>query len=207
LNEYSSKLLESAVNELSRLPGIGKKTALRLALYVLGEEPVFAERLGNSLVKMRNEIVFCKKCNNISDNELCEICLNHKRDENTVCIVEDTRDVLAVENTGQYNGLYHVLGGVINPIEGIGPNDIKIGHLMNRFENEVINEIILALPATVEGDTTNYYIYKLLKSKNIKVTSIARGVAIGDYLEYTDEITLGRSIINRLPFENSLERG
>jgi recombination protein RecR len=207
LNEYSSKLLESAVNELSRLPGIGKKTALRLALFVLGEEPVFAERLGNSLVKMRNEIVFCKKCNNISDNELCEICLNHKRDENIVCIVEDTRDVLAVENTGQYNGLYHVLGGVINPIEGIGPSDIKISHLIERFENETINEIILALPATVEGDTTNYYIYKLLKNKNIKVTSIARGVAIGDYLEYTDEITLGRSIINRLPFENSLERG
>ena len=207
MNEYSSKLLESAVNELSRLPGIGKKTALRLALFVLGEEPSFAERLGNSLVKMRNEIVFCKKCNNISDNELCEICLNHKRDENTVCVVEDTRDVLAVENTGQYNGLYHVLGGVINPIEGIGPDHIKIGHLMARFESEIINEIILALPATVEGDTTNYYIYKLLKNKNIKVTSIARGVAIGDYLEYTDEITLGRSIINRLPFENSLERG
>lgn len=207
MNEYSSKLLESAVNELSRLPGIGKKTALRLALHILGEEPAYAERLGNSLVKMRNEIVFCKKCNNISDNELCEICLNHRRDENTVCVVEDTRDVLAVENTGQYNGLYHVLGGVINPIEGIGPSDIKIGHLMARFESEIINEIILALPATVEGDTTNYYIYKLLKNKNIKVTSIARGVAIGDYLEYTDEITLGRSILNRLPFENSLEKG
>jgi recombination protein RecR len=157
LNEYSSKKLETAVNELSRLPGIGKKTALRLALFILGEDPSFAERLGNSLVRMRNEIIYCKKCNNISDSEFCEICSNHKRDENTVCVVEDTRDVLAVENTGQYNGLYHVLGGIINPIEGIGPGDIKINHLLERCENEIINEIILALPATVEGDTLLYF--------------------------------------------------
>ena len=199
--------MESAVNELSRLPGIGKKTALRLALHILGEEEAFAERLGNALVKMRNDIVFCKKCNNISDNELCEICSNHKRDENTICVVEDTRDVLAIENTGQFNGLYHVLGGIINPIEGIGPGDIKINHLLQRFEIEIINEIILALPATVEGDTTNFYIYKLLKEKKVKITCIARGVAIGDFLEYTDEITLGRSIINRLPFEGTLGKG
>ncbi len=144
--------------------------------------------------------MFCNTCNNISDSEVCEICSNHKRDENTVCVVEDIRDVLAIEKTSQFNGLYHVLGGIINPIEGIGPNDINVAHLIRRVNQEEINEIILALPATVEGDTTNYYIYKLIKTFDIKVTTIARGVAIGDELEYTDEITLGRSILNRLPF-------
>ncbi len=201
MNEYSSKLLENTVNELSRLPGIGKKTALRLSLYILKEEELYAEKLGDSIIKMRREIQFCKRCNNISDNEFCEICANHKRDENTVCVVEDTRDVMAIENTAQYNGLYHVLGGIINPMEGIGPNDITIKHLVERINTEDIKEIILALPATVEGDTTNYYIYKLIKHFDLKITSIARGVAIGDELEYTDEITLGRSILNRLPFE------
>ncbi len=203
MNDYSSKLLESAVSELSRLPGIGKKTALRLALYILKEDTVFADNLGNSIIKMRSEIKFCQKCNNISDSALCEICSNPKRDENTICIVEDIRDVLAIEKTSQFNGLYHVLGGIINPIEGIGPNDINIAHLVKRINSELINEIILALPATVEGDTTNYYIYKLVSPFDIKVTSIARGVAIGDELEYTDEVTLGRSIINRLPFNES----
>ena len=206
MNEYSSKLLELAVNELSRLPGIGKKTALRLALYILKEEESFAENLGSAVIKMRKEIVFCKKCNNISDAEICEICANNKRDENTLCIVEDTRDVLAVENTAQFSGLYHVLGGVINPIEGIGPNDLNIRHLISRINTEDIHEVILALPATVEGDTTNFYIYKLLKEFDVSVTTIARGVAVGDELEYTDEITLGRSIINRLPFESSMKR-
>lgn len=201
MNEYSSKLLESVVNELSRLPGIGKKTALRLSLYILKEDKLYAEKLSDAIVKMRREIKFCKRCNNISDNDLCEICTNHKRDENTVCVVEDTRDVMAIENTAQYNGLYHVLGGIINPMEGIGPNDIAMKHLIERINSEDINEIILALPATVEGDTTNYYIYKLIKHFDVKVTTIARGVAIGDELEYTDEITLGRSILNRLPFE------
>ncbi len=201
MNEYSSKLLENTVNELSRLPGIGKKTALRLSLYILKEEELYAEKLSDSIVKMRREIRFCKRCNNISDDEFCEICANHKRDENTVCVVEDTRDVMAIENTAQFNGLYHVLGGIINPMEGIGPNDISIKHLVERINTEDIKEIILALPATVEGDTTNYYIYKLIKNFNLKVTTIARGVAIGDELEYTDEITLGRSILNRLPFE------
>jgi recombination protein RecR len=201
LNEYSSKLLESAVNELSRLPGIGKKTALRLALYILKEDELFAERLGDAVMRMRREIRFCKRCNNISDNDICEICANHKRDENTICVVEDTRDVMAIENTAQFNGLYHVLGGIINPMEGVGPNDITIRHLVERINTEDVKEIILALPATVEGDTTNYYIYKLIKHFGIKVTTIARGVAIGDELEYTDEITLGRSILNRLPFE------
>lgn len=206
MNEYSSKLLELAVSELSRLPGIGKKTALRLALYILKEEEIFAENLGSAIMKMRKQIVFCKKCHNISDADICEICSNHKRDENTVCIVEDTRDVLAIENTAQFNGLYHVLGGIINPIEGIGPNDLNIKSLIKRIHQEDIREIILALPATVEGDTTSFYIYKLLKAFDLNVTTIARGVAVGDELEYTDEITLGRSILNRLPFENSLNR-
>lgn len=206
MNEYSSKLLETAVNELSRLPGIGKKTALRLALHILREESNFAENLAKAIDKMRKEIVFCKKCNNISDSENCEICSNYKRDENTICVVEDTRDVLAIENTAQFNGLYHVLGGIINPIEGIGPNDIAISHLVQRVNTEIISEIILALPATVEGDTTNYYIYKLLKEFDVKVTTLARGVAIGNMLEYTDEVTLGRSILNRLPFEDSVKK-
>ena len=201
MNEYSSKLLENAVSEFSRLPGIGKKTALRLALYILNEDEMYAEKLGDAIINMRRNIRFCKRCNNISDNELCEICMNHKRDENTICVVEDTRDVMAIENTAQFNGLYHVLGGIINPMEGIGPNDINIQHLIERINKEDIKEIILALSATVEGDTTNYYIYKLVKEFGVKVTSIARGVSIGDELEYADEITLGRSILNRLPFE------
>ena len=201
MNEYSSKLLETAVNELSRLPGIGKKTALRMALHILREDAAYASNLGKAVISMREEIVFCKKCNNISDTDECAICANPKRDENTICVVEDTRDVLAIENTAQFNGLYHVLGGIINPIEGIGPNDINIRHLVERVNTEEINEVILALPATVEGDTTNFYIYKLLKPFEIKITSIARGVAIGNELEYTDEITLGRSILNRLPFD------
>jgi len=195
--------LESAVKELSRLPGIGKRSALRLALHILREDESLAENLSASILKMKRDIVFCKRCFNISDLELCEICSNHKRDENKICIVEDTRDVIAIENTSQYNGLYHVLGGIINPIDGIGPNDITIRELVHRINNEPIQELILALPATVEGDTTNYYIYKLVKEFNLNITAIARGVAIGDELEYTDEITLGRSIINRMPFEKS----
>jgi recombination protein RecR len=195
-----------AVNELSRLPGVGKKTALRLALFILKEDESFAENLGSAIVKMRKEIRFCRKCNNISDADLCEICANNKRDENTVCVVEDTRDVLAVENTAQYNGLYHVLGGVISPMEGVGANDLNIKHLLERIHTEDIREIILALPATVEGDTTSFYIYKLIKDFDVRITTIARGVAVGEDLEYTDEITLGRSILNRLPFENSLKR-
>lgn len=206
MNEYSSKLLESAVNELSRLPGIGKRTALRLALFILREEPSFAENLGRAVERMRREIVFCKKCNNISDADLCDICSNPKRDENTVCVVEDIRDVLAIENTSQYGGLYHVLGGLINPIGNIGPNDLNISHLVQRLNTEDIHELILALPATVEGDTTNYYIFRLIRDFNIRVTMLARGVAIGDDLEYTDEITLGRSILNRQLFEDSMSK-
>ncbi len=206
LNEYSSKLLEQAVNELSRLPGIGKRTALRLALHLLKEDKSQTQHLADALLKMRTEIRFCTRCNNISDTDVCEICSNHRRDENTLCVVEDTRDVLAVENTAQYNGLYHVLGGIINPIEGIGPNDIDLAHLIQRLKEEDIREIILALPATVEGDTTGFYIYKLLSPFDIKITTLARGLAVGNELEYTDEITLGRSILNRTPFgQNSIK--
>lgn len=206
MNEYSSKLLEKAVGELSRLPGIGKRTALRLALYLLREDVEATHNLSEALVKMRTEICFCKRCNNISDNEYCDICKNPKRDENTLCVVADTRDVLAVENTSQFNGLYHVLGGIINPMEGIGPNDLDIANLVNRLKTEIINEIILALPATVEGDTTGYYIFKLLSPFELKITTIARGVAVGNDLEYTDEVTLGRSILNRLPFDQANKR-
>ena len=199
MNDYSSKLLETAVNELSRLPGIGKKSALRLALYIIKEDESYAENLGNSIIRMRNEISFCKQCNNISDYDICEICASSKRDKSLICVVEDIRDVIAIEKTSQYSGLYHVLGGIINPMEGISPGDLTISHLVERVNKEDIAEIILALPATVEGDTTNYYIYKLLKPFEIKVSTIARGVAVGNELEYTDEVTLGRSILNRLP--------
>lgn len=203
MNEYSSKLLEAAVNELSRLPGIGKKTALRLALHILREEKPYSHNLGNSIIRMREDIMYCTRCNNISDDILCEICSNPKRDENIICVIENTQDVIAVENTSQFKGLYHVLGGIISPIEGIGPNDLTISNLIERINKENIREIILALPATVEGDTTAYYIYKLVKEFGIEVTTIAKGVAIGEELEYADEITLGRSIINRLPLDVS----
>ncbi len=206
MNEYSSKLLEKAVKELSRLPGIGQRTALRLALHLLREEKTVTLQLAEALVNLRQEIMFCKRCNNISDTAYCEICSNPKRDSQTVCVVEDTRDVLAVENTSQFNGLYHVLGGIINPMEGVGPNDLDLAHLVERVQNEKIGEIILALPATVEGDTTGYYIYKLLSPFGIKITTLSRGVAVGNELEYTDEVTLGRSILNRLPFEQSYKR-
>ena len=188
------------------MPGIGQRTALRLALHLLREEKTVTLQLAEALVNLRQEIMFCKRCNNISDTAYCEICSNPKRDSQTVCVVEDTRDVLAVENTSQFNGLYHVLGGIINPMEGVGPNDLDLAHLVERVQNEKIGEIILALPATVEGDTTGYYIYKLLSPFGIKITTLSRGVAVGNELEYTDEVTLGRSILNRLPFEQSYKR-
>jgi recombination protein RecR len=186
---------------MSRLPGIGKKTALRLALHILREDKSYASNLGGSIIKMRNEILFCEKCNNISDDHICGICSNHKRNENLLCVVENTQDVIAVENTSQFNGIYHVLGGIISPIDGIGPNDLSISRLIKRINEEEIKEIILALPSTVEGDTTAFYIYKLVKEFDIEVTTIAKGISIGEELEYADEITLGRSIINRLPFD------
>jgi len=201
LSTYSSKLVENAVNELAKLPGIGRKTALRLALHLLKQEKAEVELLGTSIIKMRADAIFCKVCHNISDNEICTICNNQKRNRSVICVVEDIRDVMAIENTSQFNGLYHVLGGIISPLDGIGPNDLTINKLADRLKGKEVVEIILALSATIEGDTTNFYLYKRLKEFDILFTTIARGVSVGDELEYTDEITLGRSIINRQPFE------
>ena len=201
VSEYSSILLENAVNELSRLPGIGKKTALRLALHLLREEPARAEALAHSLTQMRSRILLCERCHNISDTPVCAICSNLRRDENSLCVVADLRDVLAIERAATFNGLYHVLGGVISPVEGISPTDLHIDSLIRRTHEEHFNEIILALPATIEGDTTNYYIYKQLHDFNGKVTTISKGIAIGDALEYADEVTLSRSILNRTAFQ------
>ena len=206
MNAYSSKLVEAAVNELSRLPGIGKKTALRLALHILKKDLPFAEFLGTAIIRMRQEVQFCRECHNISDSEVCEICSNEKRLKHTICVVEDIRDVMAIENTGQYNGIYHILGGIISPMDGIGPNELTIESLIQRVKAGNISEVIMALSTTIEGDTTNFYIYKKLKDLNVQVTTIARGIAIGDELEYADEVTLGRSILNRLPYENTLSK-
>ena len=201
--EYSSVLLEKAVDELAKLPGIGRKTALRLALHLLGEEKVTTEMLSQSLLNMRNNIVLCKKCYNISDEEQCSICSNPKRDNELLCVVADMRDVMAIERTGSFNGVYHVLGGVIDPINGISPNDLRIRELIERSLKENFKEIILALPATIEGDTTNYYISKMLKHFEGVITTIAKGIAVGDALEFADEVTLGRSIKNRVPFNKA----
>ena len=198
--EYSSILLENAVESLSKLPGIGKKTALRLALHLLNSEDLETEQLADSLLKMKHNIRLCERCYNISDTKVCSICSNPRRDENTLCVVADMRDVLAIERTASYNGLYHVLGGVISPIEGISPNDLKITQLVQRTQREDIKEIILALPATIEGDTTNFYIFRQLKDFEGKISVISKGIAVGDALEYVDEVTLGRSIQNRIPF-------
>jgi recombination protein RecR len=206
MNAYSSKLVESVVNEFSRLPGIGKKTALRLALHLLKKDTPFAEALGNAIIKMRTEVQFCRECYNISDSEVCEICASEKRLKNTICVVEDIRDVMAIENTGQYNGVYHILGGIISPMDGIGPNDLNIESLIQRVTSGNIAEVIMALSTTIEGDTTNFYIYKKLKNLNVRITAIARGIAIGDELEYADEVTLGRSILNRTLYESTLTR-
>lgn len=198
--EYSSILLENAVESLSKLPGIGKKTALRLALHLLNSEDLETEQLADSLLKMKHNIMLCERCYNISDTKVCSICSNPRRDENTLCVVADMRDVLAIERTASYNGLYHVLGGVISPIEGVSPNDLKITQLVQRTQKEDIKEIILALPATIEGDTTNFYIFRQLKDFEGKISVISKGIAVGDALEYVDEVTLGRSIQNRIPF-------
>lgn len=200
--EYSSILLEKAVDELAKLPGIGKKTALRLALHLLGEDKLKTEQLCGSLTNMRNNIVLCKRCYNISDSSTCSICSNPKRDESLLCVVADMRDVLAIERTYSFNGLYHVLGGIINPIEGISPNDLRINELIERTLKEDIKEIILALPATIEGDTTNYYLSRMLKEFKGTISTIAKGISVGDALEYADEVTLGRSIANRIPYNN-----
>lgn len=201
--EFSSKLIESAVNEFSKLPGIGKKTALRLVLHLLKQEENFTTEIAQSLTDMRQNIKYCKKCHNISDEEVCNICSSHKRDHSIICLVEDTRDVLAIENTSQYNGLYHVLGGIISPIEGIGPEDLTIDSLMGRVSasDSEVKEIIFGLSPTMEGDTTAFYISKKVKPLGIKTSTIARGIPIGGELEYADEITLGRSIVSRTAYE------
>lgn len=206
MQTYPSKLLEQAVNELARLPGIGRKTALRMALHLLKRNPVEVEALGNAVIKMRNEINYCSECRNISDQDLCSICSSPKRDHTLICVVEDIRDVMAVENTGQFSGVYHVLGGIISPMDGIGPQDLHIDALINRLASGMIGEVILALPTTIEGDTTNFYLFRKLNDFNVKLTTIARGISIGDELEHTDEVTLGRSILNRTPYESGLLR-
>jgi recombination protein recR len=199
--DFSSKLLENAVFEISQLPGIGKRTALRLSLHLLKQPPMQVEELAQALVLLRNNVNYCKKCHNISDEEICEICANYHRDPSVVCVVEDIRDVMAIENTGQYTGLYHVLGGKISPIDGVGPNNLNINSLVHRIKDENIKEIIFALSNTMEGDTTNFYIFKQLEGLDITTSTIARGISVGDELEYADEITLGRSILHRVPFE------
>ena len=203
--EFSSKLLEKAVNEMSLLPGVGKRTALRLVLHLLRQPKLQTMDLAEALSKLRNEIKFCKSCHNISDSELCEICSNPNRNEEIVCVVEDIRDVMAIENTSSFKGLYHVLGGKISPMDGIGPNDLNIQSLVNKVKTGTIKELIFALGSTMEGDTTNFYIYKQIQEFNVITSTIARGISVGNELEYTDEVTLGRSIVNRIPFEISLK--
>jgi len=203
--DFSSKLLENAVYEISQLPGIGKRTALRLVLHLLKQPSERTANLSNALQNLRNSVKFCSNCHNISDVEICEICASPKRDETIVCVVEDIRDVMAIENTGQYRGLYHVLGGKISPMEGVGPQDLTITSLVTKAKNSVIKELIFALSSTMEGDTTNFYIYKQLEGLDISTSTIARGISVGDELEYADEVTLGRSILNRVPFEGSLK--
>ncbi len=203
---FSSKLLENAVNEFTTLPGIGQKTALRLVLHLLNQPQTDVEKFSHALLRLRNEIRFCETCHNISDQKVCEICSAVKRDRSLICIVEDTRDVMAIENTGQYHGVYHVLGGLISPMDGIGPSDLKIESLVNRVGKGEVSEVILALSTTMEGDTTIFYLYKKLKDSGVQISAIARGIAFGGELEYVDEITLGRSIATRIPYENTLAK-
>jgi len=201
---FSSKLLENAVNEVSQLPGIGKRTALRLVLHLLKQQSSQTHHLAAALNKLVDEIKLCKQCHNISDVAICEICATPSRNSEIICVVEDVRDVMAIENTAQYKGLYHVLGGKISPIEGIGPHNLTIESLVEKVKNDKVKEVIFALSSTIEGDTTNFYIFKQLERFKVKTSTIARGIAVGDELEYADEVTLGRSILNRIPFENSL---
>ncbi|TYP70854.1 recombination mediator RecR [Aquimarina intermedia] len=203
--EFSSKLLENAVYEMSQLPGIGKRTALRLVLHLLRQPESQTINLASALTTLRKDIKFCKKCHSISDLEICHICSNPNRVQDTICVVEDIRDVMAIESTSQYRGLYHVLGGKISPLDGVGPHDLAIASLVERAKSGEVSELIFALSATMEGDTTNFYIYKLLKEVTIRTSTIARGIGVNDELEYADEVTLGRSIINRIPLEQALK--
>ncbi|GAA4790540.1 recombination mediator RecR [Olivibacter ginsenosidimutans] len=201
---FSSKLLENAVNEFSRLPGVGQKTALRLVLHLLNQPAHDIERFSDALTKLKTEICYCEICNNIADQTICEICRAPKRDKGLICVVEDTRDVMAIESTQQFHGVYHVLGGLISPMDGVGPSDLNIDKLVERLRNEDVHEVILALSATMEGDTTIFYLYKKLKDFKVQISTIARGIAFGGELEYVDEVTLGRSIATRVPYERSI---
>lgn len=200
---YPSALLENAVTEFSKLPGIGRKTALRLVLHLLRQDDQQVEGFAKAIVTLKNEVKYCSSCHNISDSEICNICTDTSRDDSIVCVVENIKDVMAIENTVQYKGQYHVLGGIISPIDGIGPSDVEIASLIEKVKNKEVKEVIMALSATMEGDTTNFYIYRKLEPLNVKVSIIARGVSIGNEIEYTDEVTLGRSILNRTPFDES----
>ena len=204
--EYASTLLETAVNELSRLPGIGRKTALRLALHILRQDETYGIELGEAIINLRNGIRYCTTCHNISETDTCPICSNPSRDASTVCVVESVKDVMSFENTRQFNGLYHVLGGVISPMDGIGPDQLEIESLVERVANGGVKEVILALSATMEGETTNFYIYRRLGTLPVKITQLARGVSVGNEIEYTDEITLGRSLLNRTLFSESFNQ-
>lgn len=200
---FPSRLLEAAVTEFSKLPGIGEKTALRLVLHLLRQNKDEVVKFGEAIIKLREEIRYCKICRNISDNEICDICNNKNRDHSTICVVENIRDVMSIENTHQYKGVYHVLGGIISPMDGIGPADLTIQQLEERLAKGNVSELIFALSTTMEGDTTNFYLYRKFKDLPVKITTLARGVSFGDELEYADELTLGRSIINRQPFDGN----
>ncbi len=204
IENFSSRLLENAVNEFAKLPGIGRKTALRLVLHMLRQEKDSVRQFGESIIRLREEVVRCKVCFNISDTEVCSICSNTSREGSVICVVENIRDVMSIENTHQFNGKYHVLGGIISPVDGIAPSQLEIDSLVRRVGDGSVREVILALPTTMEGDTTNFYIYRKLKPFKVTVTTLARGISVGDDLEYTDEITLGRSILHRVDFESSL---
>ena len=202
--DFPSKLLENAVHQIGQLPGIGKRTALRLALHILKKPEAYAQDLGGAIEDLRKSIIYCERCHNISDQPLCEICNNVKRDKKLLCVVEDVRDVMAIENTNQYKGLYHVLGGLISPIDGVGPQDLNLSSLTKKITSNAIDEVIFALSSTVEADTTNFYIFKQIEPFGVKTSTIARGIAVGDELEYADEVTLGRSILARIPFDNGV---
>lgn len=205
VQKYPSTLLENAVNELSSLPGIGRKTALRLALYMLRQQTEYVEKLSSSLIELKQGVSYCKECHNICDTDICSICADPNRDHSLVCVVENIKEVMAIENTGQFRGVYHVLGGIISPIDGIGPSDLEIDSLVEKVNQGSVQEVILALSTTMEGDTTNFFIYRKLASSNVRISVIARGISVGDEIEYADEVTLGRSILNRIVFSDSLK--
>ena len=202
MQQYPSQLLERAVEAFSQLPGVGRKTALRLVLHLLRQSTEDVDSFADAVIRVKHDVKYCKVCHNISDNEVCSICSDPRRDASVVCVVENIQDVMAIENTQQFHGLYHVLGGIISPMDGIGPHDLEIESLVERVEEGTVKEIILALASTIEGDTTNFYISRKLKDTGVKLSVIARGISVGDELEYTDEVTLGRSILNRTPFES-----